>query len=477
MMVCALLSLFLAAAADAQQAFAPEPWLQDFEQLLSEVSSHYANLDSVIADRRVDLVALRKDTEKRIREAASERDAQRAIETFLAAFGDGHASVIWPQPSTPAAPATDGAKSKPLCERLGYATRPAGGIDFTRLRGFTPLDDDDAQRLPGGILEQSGRRRVGILRIGLFSERVHPDLCRTAQLQLGLADDAECKGPCDYRLYVAVGNLLTEAVERRVAALRRAGARALIVDITRNGGGTNWVEPAARVLTPVPLRTPRLGFIRHPHWVTQLKDRLADLELELARDAQPKELLTTAATTLRQMVAEAEKSCDRSGLWSDPPRPPHCSLVVTGTLFSSGILPYAKPGSLDSLEAKNVLFLPSVYRYREGANTLPLYVLVDGGTASASEHFAAMLRDANAATLIGLPTYGAGCGFTNGGIEATLRNSGATLELPDCVRYRRDGTNEVAGIVPDVLVPWSVRDSAYQRAAKLLPLLEKTIKP
>jgi len=34
------------------------------------------------------------------------------------------------------------------------------------------------------------------------------------------------------------------------------------------------------------------------------------------------------------------------------------------------------------------------------------------------------------------------------------------LELPDCVRFRRDGSNEVRGILPDVTIPWRADDGA-----------------
>ena len=38
----------------------------------------------------------------------------------------------------------------------------------------------------------------------------------------------------------------------------------------------------------------------------------------------------------------------------------------------------------------------------------------------------------------------------DGNNPITLTQSRAKLELPNCVRFRRDGTNEVSGIVPDV---------------------------
>ena len=173
-----------------------------------------------------------------------------------------------------------------------------------------------------------------------------------------------------------------------------------------------------------------------------------------------------------------EKPCDRSSLWIEPSKNPDCSLVVEDPpLFSTGFLPYAKPGSVaGSLASRGTMFHPSQYAYREGVNRLPLVLLTDGGTASASELFAAMLRDNGAARLVGTSTLGAGCGHTNGGIPAMLKNSRAELKLPDCVRLRADGTNEVLGLVPDVLVPWRTRDSPFQRAAKAAKALDSIVR-
>jgi C-terminal processing protease CtpA/Prc len=157
---------------------------------------------------------------------------------------------------------------------------------------------------------------------------------------------------------------------------------------------------------------------------------------------------------------------------------PDCSLLVsTPQLHSTGVMAYAKPGSLpDSVMSRGALFFASHYRYREGVNKLPLFVLTDGGTASAAELFAAMLRDNDAARLLGTSTLGSGCGHTNGGIDATLKNSGAKLELPDCARLRADGSNEVMGIVPDMLIAWRYRDSAFQKATKTAKALDAIVK-
>ena len=60
-----------------------------------------------------------------------------------------------------------------------------------------------------------------------------------------------------------------------------------------------------------------------------------------------------------------------------------------------------------------------------------------------------------AATVIGERTYGAGCGFLDGGLPLELPDSGLEVWMPDCVRLRIDGTNEIEGIEPDVPIAWS----------------------
>jgi hypothetical protein len=40
--------------------------------------------------------------------------------------------------------------------------------------------------------------------------------------------------------------------------------------------------------------------------------------------------------------------------------------------------------------------------------------------------------------------------------------------MPDCVRLRKDGSDEVNGVTPDILVPsWAERDTPYTKAVKL----------
>jgi hypothetical protein len=248
-----------------------------------------------------------------------------------------------------------------LCDRLGFAKRDIGGIDFSTIEGFTKIEDADSAYFPGGLLQLSPKRKLGIIRIPLFSETIHPDLCTTVQKQLELADDAECDGYCGFRISIQAANLLTAALERRVESLQREGATAIVVDITGNGGGSDWVEPAARALSSTPLRAPRLAFLRHSHWAGTLRQQLDDVEYDLKNNAEPRVLLEQAATTMRKAIEETRHECDRSGVWNNTK--PDCSLVVAGSLHSTGILGHAKPGTFaETMHSRGTLFHPSQAR-------------------------------------------------------------------------------------------------------------------
>jgi len=77
--------------------------------------------------------------------------------------------------------------------------------------------------------------------------------------------------------------------------------------------------------------------------------------------------------------------------------------------------------------------------------------------------------------VLGARTGGAGCGHTNGGTPTTLKNSGAILELPDCVRFRADGSSEVRGMLPDEVVAIRADDGAGFRARLIAEKLPAAI--
>lgn len=475
-------ALLVLAACDVVrgQDFKTDVWLEDFTQLKREMSAQYANLEWTIENRGLDLKQLSEQTESRLLQARSEAEAKKIIESFLDVFGDGHLTMQWAQNKINNSSTTDNAQPSspvPLCQRLGYQSHnQAPRIAFTRLNYFREINTEDSKYFSIGVLRATANKDIGVIRIPIFSEYAFPDLCEQAATEMKLTKDSPCDAECGDRVERSAANLLTAALSRQIEALKRNKLSVLLVDITGNGGGTNWTEPAARILSAKPLRSPRQQFIRHEHWTKQLKRRLEIIEAEARQSASPnRELLLQGESILRKAILESQQPCDRGGVWEN--RKPNCSIVVTApSLYPQSVLPFAKPGSLPDKPSSRFLFYPSRYAYREGVYSGQLMVLVDQGTWSSAEYFAAMLRDNNAATIIGEPTGGAGCGYTNGGIQTFLKNSGARVKIPDCVRLRADGTNEVAGITPDVLIPWRPNDSRYQRVKRVFDALSGHIR-
>lgn len=444
--------------------FDPGPWIEDFHQLLHAMATHYANLEWAVNDRHMDLPALAEKTESALQHANSDSDARAVIQTFLDVFGDGHLEIDWPQADTSSA---ETKSEGDVCERLGYYPRGKPGIDYSLLTEISAVPSSEGELFPGGVLKAG--RLFGLIRIGVFSEKGFPSVCRQATQHMGLSVNAACDDKCSNEVERETANLLTAALVARAEQLRRAGATALLIDITRNGGGSDWVDAPPRALSSKPLRDPRLSFVKSDHWAKQLEDTLRAVEDDQLNGHANDQILSDAALKLPKAIAASKQPCDEDEVWATGKL--DCSLLASGFLFASGVLPYVAPSSLAGYKSRDGIFYPARYAYSEGTARLPLYVLVDKDTWSAAEYFAALLQDNHAAIVIGELTGGAGCGYTNGGIPTQLKNSKAEVQMPDCVRLRADGSDEVNGITPDVLIPWAKRDSAYQRARKLITAL------
>jgi len=105
---------------------------------------------------------------------------------------------------------------------------------------------------------------------------------------------------------------------------------------------------------------------------------------------------------------------------------------------------------------------------RAGAENLgafPLVVLVDGGTASASELVAGAMQDRDRATLVGLTTFGKGSVLTVSDV-----GEDTTIQYTTAFFYTPDGhAIEGEGVRPDVSVqPGGEEDAQLARALRLL---------
>src|SRR5437667_10302354 len=116
----------------------------------------------------MDLPKLRVETEAALQQARVAADARRTLDHFVDSFGDGHLERNWPKGDSQAPTAADHAS---LCERLGYKGRRKAWIDFSLLPQFSPLPTEDGVFFSGGLLKLPSGKTLGIIRIGVFSEK------------------------------------------------------------------------------------------------------------------------------------------------------------------------------------------------------------------------------------------------------------------------------------------------------------------
>lgn len=117
------------------------------------------------------------------------------------------------------------------------------------------------------------------------------------------------------------------------------------------------------------------------------------------------------------------------------------AVAVSDTFLTNGVVVYTKGRAEDS----KLRFTATPTDYLDGA---PIVVLVNGGSASASEIVAGALQDHNRAIIMGTKTFG------KGSVQTILpMNNGAALKLTTARYYTpSDRSIQATGIEPDVTV-------------------------
>jgi hypothetical protein len=405
-------------ATGAAVAYDPAPWLEDLEQARQVLLTKYANLEWAVFERQADLPALFRETAQRINAAKDETEARAAFDALTRRLGDGHVRFRWPGQNSAGKSTTAGP-----CEALGYDAATVAKPLAAFMPDYSPIDSGSAPDFPAGTVEAAGRR-VGVVKIGLFSPHGFPDLCEAAILALQIPARASCDTECSERVDTWVSDRITRDLDTRLRAIKAAGAEVLLVDIADNGGGTEWAEAAARMVTGIRLKSARVGFVRGAHWAKSFADREADVR-DAARHAGAKDraLLVRLADELAARRHEAETVCDATSLWQGGR--PACSWLGMG-FYGSGLLDSADPKELRSKSWAADVFTPMQFPYEEGVWSGPLIVLVNGSTGSAAEQFAAVLQDNGAAVVMGATTRSACRGKTAGGRGTGSRIGQAT---------------------------------------------------
>jgi hypothetical protein len=467
-LLLALAFLFAgAASASAQSAYDPKPWLDDLAQMRVAFSTGYANFEWAVFDHEVDLAALFADTQKRIQFANSDADARAALDRLIRRLGDGHTELHWPAHSV-----ATGADTPPLpCADFDAvrAARPLAAY----AKGYVAIETPQSDAFPIGIMT-SGKHRVGVIKIKLFHPSFRPAYCSAALAALSIPADKPCDDACSDKIDDWTQARMNEDFVAQIKALERAKIDTLLVDVADNGGGSEWADAAARMLTTIRLVSPRYGFVRGPHWVKKLGD-LEDNLRKAADKASPQDrkMLLAYADEAAAKKAVAATPCDSAPLWEK--KLPACSWLGEG-YFETGFLASADPETLRGKAWASFVFIPMEYQYTEGLWRGPVIVLVDDGSASSSERFASELQMNHAALIMGEPTAGAVGGHTDGGTSTTLTHSGAVLVLPDASDLPANGRYARGGVVPDLLVGFHKGDGPHLRADAFLAKLPEALR-
>ena len=371
------MSIALTAAAPASSdpatapAFDPAPWLADFERIKLGLAEGYANLDWQIDKRRFNLERADGQIREMLGKATSDVQAALVIAKLVAAFDDPHVELRFgpPPPSATLVPrqsSVDGlAVASDGCAEAHYAEgRAATRLAYPEAPGWQQLSEGPF--LTGTIGD------IGLIRIPAFGEDRYLAACKAA-----------AKPGMDAReLQLATRAELNRQLKALIASLRARGTKKLVIDVTGNGGGSEWSSEVAAMLASGELRrnAPRL----------------------------------------------AGPACDRSSVWQGK-RP--CPI-------------YAKAAEIETVPGTGVW-------------AGPLAILADRRTASAAEEFITWLKENKRAVIAGERTFGAGCGYVDGGHAIALKAAPLHIMVPNCSRYTGEGINEIEGIAPHVTVDWS----------------------
>ena len=481
-LICSLLlagaaAMLPAAQAQAKAAYDATAWLDDYAQLKKIMEKDYANLAWFASpEGGLDLPSLDRKTLRDLHAARTDDDARQAIGRFVAAFKGGHFSMQRPLAKVQSAPkavppkafdATDGVD---VCAAQGFlpSSRIAFSLPFETLPNFQLVADGLTSVYRAGIATTGEGRKIGVIRLQNFRLKAFPATCSIALRELrakGAKFDAE-------GLYDAADELWLSALKEQIAAFKAAGVTALMIDVGDNSGGDDSGDLFPRLLTDKPVRSARLMVVAGRPAKAYFKEQLTDLDAAIA--AAPPKAAMDALTEARGFFAQASQaaeasSCDMSWVWKTrrPWSGDSCKRLVNAG-YAGG---YAATQAQGAFGDQSIAYrLSSASRADEfwALWTGPLYVLTDGSTYSSAEMFSAVVQDNHIGKTVGATTGGDGCGFMSGDIRQTLPHSGLRLRIPDCLRLRADGSNEVSGIAPDIPVLAMDGEDGRQRSERLI---------
>ncbi|MCL6275360.1 S41 family peptidase [Muricauda sp. 2012CJ35-5] len=450
-------------------------WLEDFEVLKSQMTKTYSNLKSIVLEESMDLSRLNTKTISELKLAKTQEEAQLVIRRFLAKFKDGHlaASVIETTLSTDN---TDDSGNYPMStdsvsvalKKMGFQEFDVPNLKFDSVPGYIPLTTKN-NSFQAGII-QTANGKIGTLKLPYFYNQGYWGTPFKVWTTYRDEFDGICDDDCQEKFNSILEKEFTKEFIERLEELKSENISKLLVDVTGNNGGSGWFEEIAHLLSAKKLDYMPNLFIKHEHWKEILEEDLNTIGNDLANDklsASLKQKLLKLQHLVIGLVAKCESNCASIEVWSN--NKIDCLDLLEHPYGSKLPFDIMTDPQFNLLQSKDLLTASRFRPFKTGIYSGPLYVVQDEQSASATERFTSLLQINNEATIIGRNSYGAGCGYSNGGITTTLENIGLTVKMPDCVRLRADGKNEVYGIKPDIRIYWRrFSDNAYRKGQILV---------
>ena len=451
-------------------------WQRDYAQLKKTLEQDYANLAWFASpEGGVNLPRLDRLTRQSLQAARSDGEARQAIENFVSAFKDGHLSVLPDQAAptgvarTVAAKPFDAADPAAACAALGFlpTARVAFSLPLESLPNFQLMGDGLATVYRAGLATTASGQKIGVIRIQNFTNRAFPANCPQGLASLKAKgetiDEKSLRDEADHRWFAGLAE--------QIAALKAAGMTTLLIDVGGNGGGNDSGDLFPRLLTDQPVRSSRLRMAASAAASAYADEKLAGLDtaLKASPNAEAHEALTRAREFFVQAKAQAQQPCDMAWVWTQqqPWTGKGCKrLVDVG--YAGGFAPTLSRGAFGDQNIAYRLSYPSSADDLWAMWTGPLYVLTDGRTYSSAEMFTAVVQDNHLGKTVGAKTGGCGCGFMNGDKPKVLGHSRIRLRMPDCMRLRADGRDEMAGVAPDLPVLATEGEDSRQQAERVL---------
>ena len=468
--------LAVSASGVEAQPYDGAAWLSDYAQLKTIMEKHYANLAWFGSpEGGVDIPRLDQRTLEALKSARSDEEARQAITDFVTTFKGGHFQVLGTVAPAGAKPAEikrepfSAADVAEACAGLGFLPKAqvAFSVPLEGLPNFTMVSDGLTGVYRAGIVTSTNGTRIGIIRVQNFMLHAFPAACTIGLARLkAKGGDIDAGGARD-----AADDEWLNALSEDLKTFKAQGVTVLLVDVGNNTGGDDDGDMFARLFTDRLVRSPRLAVAADAAGRAYFDEEISDLDAQIRSGVKGAGLadLTKARTFFANARKQADTPCDMSWVWKER----HawagmgCTRMVDAG-YAGGYAATLHQGAYGDEMTALRLSLPSRADDHWGLWTGPLYVLTDGRTFSSAEMFSAVVQDNHIGKTIGQKTGGDGCGFMADDVPFVLDHSKMRLRVPDCMRLRADGSNEVPGIIPDIAVLPTEGEDDLQRANRLI---------